>query len=136
MLYTVTAYNQDGLEGVVHLSSGNEILTSSPMNQNSGFNPEELLATSWSTCLHATLRVVLQEKKLESHLSKVDVTTSLLQEKDKKGFYFQVEAVVSIKGLAILEAEPIIAQAHSRCPVSKLLQKSPTIRLKVVEWTD
>lgn len=131
MLYSVTATNQEGIHGEVVLSSQKAVLTAHPLTKDEGLNPEELLATAWATCLNATIQVLLKNQKC-THQSRVDVTCELHQE--ETGYFFQVNAKASIKGLAFEEADALIHLAHTRCPISKLLAQSQTISLQTVEW--
>lgn len=134
MLYTVTATNKQGIDGVVKLSNGKEVPTSHPLNDLPGFNPEELMALAWSTCLSATIQVLLETKGLSDKQSKVAVTANLQKEEDAAGYYFELLAEAAIEDLPLAQAEELVAQAHSRCPVSKLMVQAQTIKLSTVAW--
>ncbi|MGT2784068.1 OsmC family protein [Streptococcus merionis] len=90
MLYSVTAHNTQGIDGTVQLSNGKQVTTSHPLNNQSGFNPEEMIALAWSTCFKATLDTILKEKGL-NHLSYIDVTVDLHKEPEIPGYYFAVK---------------------------------------------
>lgn len=134
MIYQVTAHNQDGIDGQVTLSSGKIVETSHPLNDLPGFNPEELMGLAWSTCLNATIQALLERQITPPPLSKVDVTVSLVSEGLGQGYAFELEARAAIQGLSLKEADHYVQAAHKRCPVSKLIAASPTIRLKTVDW--
>ncbi|MGT2800690.1 OsmC family protein [Streptococcus marmotae] len=134
MLYSVTATNHDGIHGSVSLSSEKSVQTAHPLTKEEGFNPEELMATAWATCLNATIQALLESQK-QGRQSRVEVTCELHRESTLgKGYYFQVNAKASIEGFSLEEAESLVQQAHQRCPISKLISQSQTISLQTVEW--
>ncbi|MER0122816.1 OsmC family protein [Streptococcus sp. ZJ93] len=134
MLYSVTATNQEGIHGQVILSSQKSVQTAHPLTTDEGFNPEELIATAWTTCLNATIQALLESQK-QSNQSRIEVTCELHREVAiGTGYYFQVNAKASIEGFTLEGAERLVQQAHSRCPVSKLINQSQTISLQTVEW--
>ncbi|MGT2757693.1 OsmC family protein [Streptococcus ovuberis] len=135
MLYTVTAVNHQGINGTVKLSNEKVVPTSHPLNDQPGFNPEELLALAWSTCLNATIEALLDAKKISAK-STVSVTVDLLKEPEQTGYYFRVLGQASIQDLSLDEAQAIVQEADQRCPVSKLLAQAKTVTLETVAWTD
>ena len=103
------------------------------MEEGPGYNPEQLVASAWATCLNATIQALLEARGL--HLeSKVEIEVTLCREKEEPGYYFQVDAQAAIDQLSLEDAEAIIAQAHLRCPVSKLLVGAKTLTLKTVDY--
>lgn len=135
-LYQTKARNLHGVDGTVELSSGKQVATNHPLGQGQGFNPEELIALAWSTCLNATIKALLEGRNLGHLDSRVDVIVSLEKEMTGSGFYFQVDGKVSIKGMGQEEGQKIMQQAHKRCPVSKLMTKAETLSLTYLEWQD
>lgn len=136
MLYSVTATNQEGIYGTVSLSNQKSVPTAHPLTTDEGFNPEELMATAWATCLNATIQALLESQK-QTRPSRVEVTCELHREATiGTGYYFQVNAKASIQGLTLEEAESLVHHAHRRCPVSKLINQSQTISLTTVEWQE
>lgn len=135
MLYSVTALNHQGINGTAQLSNGKPVPTSHPLNDQPGFNPEELLALAWSTCLNATIEALLEARGLSTK-SAVSVTVDLLKEPEQAGYYFRVLGQASIQGLSLDEAQAIVQEADQRCPVSKLLAQAKTVSLETVSWTD
>ncbi|MTB64991.1 osmotically inducible protein OsmC [Streptococcus sp. zg-86] len=134
MLYSVTATNHEGIHGSVSLSSEKSVPTAHPLTKEEGFNPEELMATAWATCLNATIQALLESQKQERQ-SRVEVTCELHREaRIGTGYFFQVNAKASIEGLTTDQSETIVQQAHQRCPISKLISQSQTISLQTVEW--
>ena len=130
MLYQVSATNTEGIEGLVSLSSGKVVATSHPLGENAGFNPEELLALSWATCLNATIQALLEQE----YKSIVRVEVGLEQEGNGDGYVFAVYAQAGIAKMEPSQAEALIAKAHQRCPVSKLIHQAKTVHLEVVEY--
>lgn len=104
--------------------------TGGPTAPARGFNPEQLLAMAWSTCLGETLRVVLAEHGLP-HGSHVSVEVGLHRD-PSGGYRFAPRALVTINAMAPDEAQPLLDAAHARCPVSKLLSGSgePVVELQ------
>lgn len=130
MLYKVKALNTTGVNGVVSLSNGKQVETTHPLQTGNGFNPEELVAIAWGTCLNETIQTLLRARGLDN-ISHVEVAVQLKREESGIGFYFQVDAVVTIDGMLVDNMKAIVASAHQRCPVSKLIQAAKTIRLFV-----
>ena len=131
MLYKTKASNQDGIHGRLVFSDNEAILTKHPLEEGPGYNPEQLVASAWATCLNATIQALLEARGL--HLeSKVEIEVTLCREKEEPGYYFQVDAQAAIDQLSLEDAEAIIGQAHLRCPVSKLLVGAKTLTLRTV----
>lgn len=104
---------EPGATGEISLPTGG------PKPTATGFNPEQFLAMAWSTCLGETLRVVLAERGLP-HQSQVSVEVGLHRD-PAGGYRFAPRADVTIEQMTTDEAQPLVAAAHARCPVSKLL---------------
>ena len=136
MIYQVTASNSDGIDGTVSLSSGKEVKTSHPLNDLPGFNPEELMGLAWSTCLNATLQALMERELKPTPKSQVDVEVTLISEGLGQGYTFELVARAAIQGLPIEQAQTYVEAAHKRCPVSKLIQASPTVEVETIEWED
>ena len=131
MLYQTRVSNHDGIRGQLHFSDNQELATKHPLEEGPGYNPEQLIASAWATCLNATIQALLEARGL--HLeSKVEIEVTLCREKEEPGYYFQVDAQAAIDQLSLEDAEAIIGQAHLRCPVSKLLVGAKTLTLRTV----
>jgi len=50
------------------------------------------------------------------------------------GLEFHVDAYLSVEGSSDVEAERVLAAAHARCPVSKLIGSSATVRVHAEEY--
>lgn len=136
-LFETTAVNEDGVDGIAYINrkDGMRVIVSSPTNDLPGTNPEELLGLSLSTCFNATIQSLLKARG-KNLRSKVVIPVQLKREPSGVGFYFEVEIVASIEGLSMEEAEKITESAEKRCPVSKLLQGSKTVRLQTVPYLE
>ncbi len=127
--YHTVAVNDEGLEGTAYIENGQEIKTSSPMNNHEGFNPEQLLGLSLSTCLKATLQAIEKEKNL-ADTAKVHVEVGFLRR--KVPWEFLVHARIAIPGVSLDEANEMAKSAEKRCPVSQLLSGSKNYTVEVV----
>ncbi|MDQ0223071.1 OsmC family protein [Streptococcus moroccensis] len=132
-LYSVSSHNNQGIDGTVRLSNGKTVATNHPLNDQPGFNPEELIALAWSTCLKATLDAVLEAKSMSNH-SYVEVHVDLEKEPTTPGYFFAVRGQASIQGLSLDEADILIQEAHARCPVSKLIGQANSVTLETVAY--
>ncbi len=133
MLYQTRVSNQDGIKGQLYFSDNQELATKHPLEEGPGYNPEQLIASAWATCLNATIQALLEARGLQ-HESKVEIEVTLCREKEEPGYYFPVDAQAAIDQLNLEDAEVIINQAHLRCPVSKLLVGAKTLTLKTVAY--
>ncbi|MFC0674918.1 OsmC family protein [Brachybacterium hainanense] len=122
-LYTARAENIGGTAGQVRIHDGPAALevlpTGGPRPRAEGLNPEQLLAAAWSTCLAATLEVVLRENG-HAVRSRVEVEVSLHRD-PAGGLRFRPRALARIEELPREIAVEMLDAAHRRCPVSKLL---------------
>ena len=79
-------------------------------------DPEELLALAWATCLSGSARIVAPGRDVT-----VRVEVDLVEDPSGTGFAFAPTAFVSFSGTTPEQADALAAQAHARCPISKLL---------------
>ncbi|EJN93400.1 OsmC family protein [Streptococcus ratti] len=136
MIYQTIATNSQGLRGKLDFSDHASIETQHPLDKGDGFNPEQLMSSAWATCLNATIESLLEAQGKSHYSSKTEVTATLNKETTKPGYYFSLDARVTIEGMILAQAEKIVEEAHQRCPVSKLIQQSPTITLQVENGRD
>lgn len=134
-LFTTTVRNDEGLEGTAKvLGGGLAVLTSNPMNQKPGTNPEELIALSWATCLNTTIRFNLKRHKYKNY-QEIDVTVDIqvdyMREEDSDQTYFKFHLTQKVD-LPQEEAETIVTEAHTRCPVSKIVGEYPHVTQEVI----
>lgn len=124
--YRTEASNHDGGAGVSEVAGGMQVAVASPLDperDTTASNPEQLLALAWATCLNATARVFVDRERR----SAVRVEVELHDAADGPGYEFHVDAYLSVEGASLDETEQVLAQAHARCPVSKLLAGAATV---------
>lgn len=126
-LYSAAAVNVGGTSGRVWAEGGPSLPTASPFDASpagegprAGADPEQLLGMAWSTCLNATLEVVLGEAGIAAR-STARVDVELHRDPSGVGYRFVPRAVVAVEGLSPAQAAPHAEAAHARCPISKLL---------------
>ncbi|MGW8482243.1 OsmC family protein [Microbacterium sp. NPDC055903] len=126
-LYRTQAINRDGGDGVSAVPGGLSVKVSSPLAADfdqAASNPEQLLALAWSTCLNATAQAVLAGATRSAVRVEVE-----LHPAPARGYEFRVEAYLSVEGADEDETATVLAAAHARCPVSRLLGGSATVHV-------
>lgn len=123
LLYTTRVHNDQGIKGTawVEGENGLRVATSSPLKpQEAGTNPEQLIALSWATCLNATIEIALKRHGIKDVACEVaiQVDYKLNQETSITYFVFKVDIYID---LARNEADAIVYEAESRCPVSQII---------------
>lgn len=128
-LYKIKVSNTIGDMGIVSSTTSRTIQVSPTLGDENGFNPGELIAFSWATCLEATLRYV---KKLRGFTfdSYTEVTyTMTYDEQIPKGLKFLYHADLYMDTEDVSLIETCLNDTHKRCPVSKILDdKNITIK--------
>ena len=114
-LYETIAVNKDGVNGETYINKedGLSVKVSSPLNNQIGTNPEELLGLSLSTCFNSTIKAILKEKKLVNK-SRVEVKVQLKKELESMGFLFEVLILAAIDDLEPEVIENIVHAASLR----------------------
>lgn len=133
-LYHTEIINDEGLNGKAKLLDGPSLLTSDPLKDLAGYNPEQLFGLSWATCLNATIEALLKARGAEAR-SKAEVHVDFCREEDGRGFYFDLKAFISVEGMELADVEKLAQSAHKRCPVSKIIGDYNHITLEVVPYT-
>ena len=126
--YATEARNDTGGNGTSRVIDGMEVAVSSPLSappDADATNPEQLLALAWATCLNSTAQAIVERAKRTS----VRVTIELHDLLPDVGYVFEVDAYLSVEGADLDETERVLADAHARCPVSKLLHAATTVRV-------
>lgn len=134
-LYETIAVNKDGVNGETYINKedGLSVKVSSPLNNQIGTNPEELLGLSLSTCFNSTIKAILREKKLVNK-SRVEVKVQLKKELEGMGFLFDVLILAAIDDLNPEVIEDIVHAASLRCPVYKLIKESDTVSVHIIDY--
>lgn len=133
MKYRTEASNRDGGEGTSAVTDGLEVTVASPLNpdrDSAASNPEQLLALAWATCLNATAQVIV----FGARRTAVRVEVELHDAEPGPGLEFHVDAYLSAEGADSAETERVLAAAHARCPVSKLLASASTVHVHAEEY--
>ncbi|GEO69068.1 OsmC family protein [Levilactobacillus acidifarinae] len=129
-LYRTVAINDDGLNSHSYVPGGLDVVTSSPLSETPGANPEQFLGLALSTCLNATLEAIEKMRHLP-HTSQVH--TIVEYARDTKGFQFYVTAQIRIPDVDRQTAIAMADLAERRCPVAKLLGGSPNVTVALVD---
>lgn len=132
--YRTEAINIGGGDATSRVSGGMEVSVSSPLGANpdpDATNPEQLLALAWATCLNSTAQAIVKRRqrtavRIEVELHSVEVGI---------GYEFRVDAYLSAEGASPDETAALLASANARCPVSKLLAGSATVRAHPEPYT-
>lgn len=134
-LYETIAVNKDGVNGETYINKENglSVKVSSPLNNQIGTNPEELLGLSLSTCFNSTIKAILKEKKLVNK-SRVEVKVQLKKELEGMGFLFDVLILAAIDDLNPEVIKDIVHAASLRCPVYKLIKESDTVSVHIIDY--
>lgn len=132
--YLTEAINTEGGDGVSRIVDGMELAVSSPLSADvdpDATNPEQLLALAWVTCLNATAQAIVRGRRRTA----VRVEVGLHASEPGPGYEFHVDGHLSAEGLGLTETEELLAAAHARCPVSKLIGGAATVRVHAEEYT-
>lgn len=134
-LYETIAVNKDGVNGETYINKedGLSVKVSSPLNNQIGTNPEELLGLSLSSCFNSTIKAILKEKNLVNK-SRVEVKVQLKKELEGMGFLFDVLILAAIDDLNPEVIEDIVHAASLRCPVYKLIKESDTVSVHIIDY--
>lgn len=129
-LYRTVAINDDGLESHSYVPGGLDVLTSTPLNDQPGANPEQFIGLALSTCLNATLEAIEKRRDLP-HTSQVHTIVEMAR--DQRGFQFYLTAQIRLPGVDQETAEAMVDLAERRCPVAKLLGGSENVQVELVK---
>ena len=122
-LYSITIKNTHADDGIAVSSTGRSLPFKSTLKQEDGYNPGELLAFSWATCLESTLRYILEIQNL-NYRSYTEVDFHMeLDQGPPVGYQFFYEARLYIETNDINKIEALVKETHQRCPISKLLNE-------------
>lgn len=133
LLYTTRVHNDQGIKGTAWVEGENElrVATSSPLKpQEAGTNPEQLIALSWATCLNATIEMALKRHGIKDVTSEVAIQVDYRLDLETSITYFGLKVDIYID-LARNEADEIIYEAESRCPVSQIIGNYQHVELIV-----
>jgi organic hydroperoxide reductase OsmC/OhrA len=116
--YRTEAINTEGGDGTSRIIDGMAVAVSSPLAADfdpSASTPEQLLALAWVTCLNATAQAIVRGERRTTVRVEVELHAA------DPGYEFHVDGYLSAEGLSDAETADLVAAAHARCPVSKLI---------------
>ena len=123
--YRTEAINTECGDGTSRIIDGLEVAVSSPLAADfdpTASNPEQLLALAW-VCLNATAQAIVRGERRTT----VRVEVELHPVDSGPGYEFHVDGYLSAEGLSDAETADLVAAAHARCPVSKLIGGAATV---------
>lgn len=131
-LYHTYVANETGLPGTSYVSSpeGLSLGVSSPLTDEPGTNPEQLIGLALATCLNATLRIN-EANRHEPVDAAVRVRVDMAH--DTEGYQFFLHAEVHLPKHDRQSAEAMLALAERRCPVAKLVGPSANVTIELVD---
>lgn len=94
-----------------------------------GTNPEQLFAAGYAACFGGALGVVTRMQKVQSGPPQVTARVSI--GKQGEGFGLAVELRVHLPGVALEQAEALVAAAHQICPYSNATRNNIDVKLVV-----
>lgn len=122
-LYSITIKNTKADNGFAVSSTGRTLPFKPTLKTEDGYNPGELLAFSWATCLESTLRYVLEIQNF-NYRSYTEVDFHMeLEQGPPVGYQFYYEARLYIETEDLIKIDELVKETHQRCPISKLLQE-------------
>lgn len=122
-LYSITIKNTNADDGYATSTTGRSLPFKPTLKKEDGFNPGELLAFSWATCLESTLRYVLELHKIScKSYTEVDFHMEFDQN-PPVGYQFFYEARLYIETENTTLMNTLVKETHQRCPISKLIQE-------------
>lgn len=132
VLYQTIVENSAGIAGHAKVITGGnlDVLTSNPVHDTPGTNPEQLIGLALATCLNATIEA---EEKRRGLPHRSSVRVGIKMGFDDPGFQFWLDAQVRIPQVSHEEAAAILAKCEGRCPVAKLLQNSANVKVHLVD---
>lgn len=134
-IYETEVINSGGTKGTSYIKGGQSFEVSSPLDEGrEGLNPEQFMGLAWATCLNATLISLLKGRNLDHLDSKVRVVVSMFKEPLISGYYFSMQAFISIESFDLDRSQAMALLAHRFCPVSKLISANPHVSIEVEEF--
>lgn len=127
-------YEGLGKDGKGHVSTQSGVLSDSPYGFNtrfedeSGTNPEELIAAAHASCFTMALSFALASAGYSA--GKLETSAKVTLDKDGDGFTITKSALTltgTVDGIEADEFEKIAADAKANCPVSKVLNCEITL---------
>ncbi len=134
VLYTAQAAATGGRNGHVKSSDGVldlEVKMPRELGGTGGAytNPEQLFAAGYAACFDGALNLVIRNAKLQTGTTTVTASVSIGQN-GKGGFELAVTLHANVPGIALQEAEQLVAKAHEICPYSNATRGNIVVTLE------
>ncbi len=138
-LYTAHATSTGGRTGTTESSdSAIKLALTTPKELGgaggAGTNPEQLFAAGYSACFIGAMKAVAARQKitLPAEVSiKADVSIGPMTGKEG-AFGIAVAMAINVPGMAMADAEKLVATAHEVCPYSNATRGNIDVVLSVV----
>ena len=132
-LYQTKAVNEDGVDGYSYIEGEDPIKVAHPLSEDQGFNPEKFVGLALSTCFNSTVQKILEEDGLDNK-TRVKVAVQMHEEEDETGFYFSLDADLTIDQMDLRQVQEYLERTKVRCPMAKLLKGSATVSYAVTTY--
>ncbi|MDZ4782896.1 MAG: organic hydroperoxide resistance protein [Planctomycetia bacterium] len=131
VLASETASATAGREGKATSPDGKINLNLSPPGSNGpGTNPEQLFAAGYSACFGGAIGAASALAKISLRPSDIKVTATVNLNKDDSGYFLNVTLDAELNGVDQLQAEALVAKAHTICPYSKATRGNIEVALQ------
>lgn len=132
-LYETTAINEDGVNGESFIKDGERVTVSTPLSDEPGTNPEQLIGLAMSTCFNATVQTILKADGLTPK-TRTETAVKMFKEPSGVGYYFDLDVQLAIEGLADEKVANYLELTKARCPIAKLTSSSDTVSFRTVKF--
>jgi Ohr subfamily peroxiredoxin len=120
-----------GREGRTVSADGKiNLALSPPGSHGPGSNPEQLFASGYSACFGGAIGAAAAQTKVPLRLSDVKVTATVNLNKDDNGFFLDVTLNAELPTVDQVQAEMLVAKAHTICPYSKATKGNIVVKLR------
>ncbi|MDO8168244.1 OsmC family protein [Candidatus Phytoplasma melaleucae] len=126
---TIIAYHEHKLNsmGIIKNNLKTKLVSALLHNDANVSDPKELFCLSLVICFYKTITKYLKTNNNLSNEVKVKVVCNSY--KDDEGFYFAINLICGIQHLSLEQTQLIINKVHRKCPISRMLQTYPHIKL-------
>lgn len=131
VFFTSAATAEGGRNGRVRSSDGlidMNLVMPTENSDETGTNPEQLFAATYSACYDGALNLVASNMKKEIE-STTTAEVSFLKDEADNGFKIGVVLNVEVKGVSQEDAEMLTKEAHKVCPYSKATRGNVNVEI-------
>ncbi|WP_407644103.1 organic hydroperoxide resistance protein [Filobacillus milosensis] len=112
-------------DGIIDLN----VVMPTENTDETGTNPEQLFAATYSTCFDGALNLVAKNNDKD-----IDSTTtaevSFMKDESDGGFKIEVKLICEISGVSQDEADDLVKEANKVCPYSKATRGNIDVELE------